>query len=149
MFNIGNLFKASAGVSLAHVPRGVFSPELPQAMQNAAQVEIGTLELNLHDAGAVDLLVAQFARSHNVGRDAARAAIVDNIRASGQQIAGATPEGTAAVEAISRFVETPGQTLVIRLTPRARAPALQLLQLLKTDPATALAEFKIEASTGL
>jgi hypothetical protein len=147
--DIGNLFKASAGVSLAHVPRGVFSPELPQAMQNAAQVEIGTLELNLHDAGAVDLLVAQFARSHNVGRDAARAAIVDNIKASGQPIAGATPEGTAAVEAISRFVETPGQTLVIKLTPRAKAPVLQLLQLLKTDPATALAEFKIEASTGL
>ena len=147
--DIGKLFKASAGVSLAHVPRGVFSPELPQAMQNAAQVEIGTLELNLHDAGAVDLLVAQFARSHNVGRDAARAAIVDNIKASGQQIAGATPEGTAAVEAVSRFVETPGQTLVIRLTPRAKAPVLQLLQLLKTDPATALAQFKIEASTGL
>ena len=147
--DIGNLVKASAGVSLAHVPRGVFSPELPQAMQNAAQVEIGTLELNLHDAGAVDMLVAQFARSHNVGRDAARAAIVDNIKASGQQIAGATPEGTAAVEAISRFVETPGQTLLIRLTPRAKAPVLQLLQLLKTDPASALAEFKIEASTGL
>jgi len=147
--DVGNLFKASAGVSLDHVPRGAFSTELPQAMQNAAQIESGTLEFNLRDAGAVELLVAQFARSHNMNRDAARPAIVDNIKASGEQIAGTNPDGTAAVEAISRFVETPGQTLALKLTPRAKAPVLQLLQLLKTDPATALAEFKIEASTGL
>jgi hypothetical protein len=38
---------------------------------------------------------------------------------------------------------------VIKLAPRATAPVLQLLQLLKTDPPTALAQFKIEASTGL
>ena len=42
-----------------------------------------------------------------------------------------------------------GQTLVIKLTPRAKAPALQLMQLLNTDPQSALAQFKIEASTGL
>lgn len=147
--DIGNLLKASASISLAHVARGVFSPELPQAMQNVAQIEAGTLQLSLRDAGAVDLLVGQYARSHDVGRDAARAAIVDNIKASGQQIVSANPDGAAAVEAVSRFVATPGQTLVLKLTPRAKAPALQLLQLLKTDPASALAQFKIEASTGL
>jgi hypothetical protein len=147
--DIGKLFKASAGISLSHVPQGVFAPELPQAMQNAAQIEAGALELNLHDAGAVDLVVGQFARSQNLNRDAARTAIVDNIKASGQQLAGASPDGAAAVEAISRFVETPGQTLALKLTPRAKAPVLQLLQLLKTDPASALAEFTIEASTGL
>jgi len=35
---------------------------------------------------------------------------------------------------------------VIKLTPRAKTPALPLLQLLKTDPSTALSQFKIEAS---
>jgi hypothetical protein len=147
--DIGNLLKASAGISLAHVPRGVFSLNPTQAMGVAPEIEAGTLELNLHDAGALDLLVAQYAGAHNQSRDAARAAIIDNIKANGEQIASANPDGAAAVEAVTRFVETPGQTLVIKLTPRAKAPVLQLLQLLKTDPATAIAQFKIEASTGL
>ena len=42
-----------------------------------------------------------------------------------------------------------GQTLIIKLTPRAKVPAMQLVQLLKTDPLIALAQFRIEASTGL
>ncbi len=55
----------------------------------------------------------------------------------------------AAVQALARFLESPGQTLIIKLTPRAKVPALQLIQLLKTDPVIALAQFRIEASTGL
>jgi hypothetical protein len=147
--DIGNLVKASARLSLAKVPRGVFSPELAQAMNVAPQIEAGAIELNLRDAGALDLAVAQYARIKNLSREAARADIIANIKASGEQLASANPDGAAAVEAITRFVETPGQTLVIKLAPRATAPVLQLLQLLKTDPPTALAQFKIEASTGL
>ena len=45
--------------------------------------------------------------------------------------------------------ETPGQTLVIKLTPRARVPLMQLMQLIQIDPQNALAQFRIEASTGL
>jgi hypothetical protein len=55
----------------------------------------------------------------------------------------------AAAEALVHFIETPGQTLIVKLTPLGKVPALQLLQLLKTDPITALAQFQIEASTGL
>jgi hypothetical protein len=51
--------------------------------------------------------------------------------------------------AVVSFVETPGQTLIIKLTPRAKVPAIQLVQMLKTDPLMALAQFRIEASTGL
>jgi hypothetical protein len=51
--------------------------------------------------------------------------------------------------ALVSFVETPGQTLIIKLTPRAKVPAMQLIQLLKTDSLIALAQFRIEASTGL
>ena len=59
------------------------------------------------------------------------------------------PMPRAAGEAIASFVDTPQQTLVIKLTPVGKLPALQLLQLLKTDPLLALAQFKVEASTGL
>ena len=84
-----------------------------------------------------------------VGRDEARKAILDSIQAQGDAIGVGNPDATALITAISQFIETPGQTLVIKLTPRAKAPALQLMQLLNTDPQSALAQFKIEASTGL
>ena len=69
--------------------------------------------------------------------------------ASSQEAAAANPDAASAVQALARFVESPGQTLVIKLTPRAKVPAMQLVQLLKTDPLIALAQFRIEASTGL
>ena len=85
---LGSLLKATARVSLANVPRGVFSLNPVQASSMAAQIEAGALELALRDLGGVDLAIAQFARAQNISRDAARRAIVDSIRAIGEQIAG-------------------------------------------------------------
>ena len=146
---LGGLLKATARVSLANVPRGVFSISTTQAAAIAAQIEAGTLELTLRDMGGGDIAVAQYARSQNVSREAARSSLVDSIRASGEKAAAANPDAAGAVEALARFVETPGQTLTIKLTPLGKVPALQLMQLLQTDPFVALAQFKIEASTGL
>ena len=70
------------------------------------------------------------------------------MKALGQAVA-ANPEAAAAVEAVVRFIETPGQTLIIKLTPLGKVPGLQLIQLFKTDPLVALAQFRVEASTGL
>ena len=146
---LGGVLKASARVALANVPRGVFSPNLAQATAAAAQIECGTLELVLRDMGGVDLTVAQQAREQNVSREAARRAIAEGLRADNEKAATANPDAVAALEALARFVETPGQTLNIKLTPLGKVPALQLIQLLKTDPLVALAQFRIEASTGL
>ncbi|WP_454629024.1 hypothetical protein [Bradyrhizobium cenepequi] len=146
---IGHLLKASARVALANVPRGVFSPDPVQAASMAAQIEAGTIELTLRDSGCVDLAVAQYARVQNISREAARGAITDQIKAFGQTIAAANPDAAAAVEAVVRFVETPGQTLILKLTPLGKVPGLQLVQLLQTDPLIALAQFHVEASTGL
>jgi len=146
---LGSLLKASARVAFANVPRGVFSLNPVQAANMAAQIETGALELTLRDLGAVDLAVAHYAWTQNISRDAARRAIVEGIRAGSEQAAGANPDAVAAVEALARFVETPGQTLNVKLTPLGKVPALQLMQSLKTDPMVALAQFRIEASTGL
>jgi hypothetical protein len=146
---LGNLLKASARVSLANVPRGIFSLNPQQAATIGAQIEAGTMELSLRDMGGVDLAIAQYARAQNVSRDAARRTIVDNLRASGEKTAGANPDAVAVVEALTRFIDNPGQTLIIKLTPLGKVPALQLIQVLKTDPLIALAQFRIEASTGL
>jgi hypothetical protein len=146
---LGGVLKASVRVSLANVPREAFSPNLVQATAAAAQIEAGTLELVMRDTGGVDFTVAQQAREQNISREAARSAIADGLRAAGKEAATANPDAVAAAEALARFVETPGQTLNIKLTPLGKVPALRLIQLLKTDPVVALAQFRIEASTGL
>ena len=105
---LGSLLKATARLSLANVPRGVFSLNPVQASSMAAQIEAGTLELTLRDLGGVDLAIAQYARAQNVSRDAARRAIIDNIRANGEQIAGSNPDAVAVVEALIRFDREPG-----------------------------------------
>jgi hypothetical protein len=145
---IGGLLKASARVALANVPRGVFSANAAQAIGAGAQIEAGAIELTLRDLGGVDLGVVQYARAENVSREEARKAIVESIRASSEDVA-TNPDAVDAVRALARFVETPGQTLVIKFTPLGKVPAVQLFQLLKTDPLIALAQFRIEASTGL
>jgi hypothetical protein len=144
---IAGLGKAQARVVLANVPRALFAAPL-QASASLPQVDAGALELTLHDAGLVELLINQYASRQNVSHDAARSAILDAIQSNGAQAEGANPDAAAAVAAISRFVETPQQTLAIKLTPMGKLPAAQLLQLLKSDPMAALAQFKIEASTG-
>ncbi len=147
-FNFGDVLDASARISLAHVPRGLFSPDLPQAMAMAAQIEVGTLELSLHDTGGLDLATAQYAHAQDVSRDAARRALVDSIRTSAQANTD-NAELLAMADALGRFIETPRGTLTLKLTPLGKVPALQLVQLMKTDPMIALAQFRIEASSGL
>ncbi|WKA25879.1 hypothetical protein [Bradyrhizobium roseum] len=145
---IGGLMKASARVSLANVPKAMFSADPARAMVAAVQLQAGTIELNLRDTGGVDLGVAQYARTRNVSREDARKAIAQSIRdTSTTETLSATMEALRG--ALISFVETPGQALIVKLTPRAKVPALQLFQLLKTDPLLALAQFRIEASTGL
>src|SRR4051794_30106374 len=135
---VSNLVAASASVSLAQVPRDVFTIDLQQATTAAAQIEAAGLELTLRDLGGVDVLVANYARGHAIPRDAARKALVDSIKAIGAQIAADNIDATSAVEAISRFVERPRQTFTLKLTPRAKVPAMQLAQLIAIDPPSAL-----------
>ncbi|MET4799305.1 hypothetical protein [Bradyrhizobium sp. LB11.1] len=147
--DLGNLAKAQARFALANVPRGLFTTDPAQAMGQAAQVETGAIELSLRDSGVVDLVVAQFSRMQNVSRDAARGAIVEMIRAQGEKVAASNLDAKPAVDALASFVETSGQTLSIKLTPLGKVPVLQLMDVLNNEPIVALAQFRIEASTGL
>ena len=147
--DLGNLAKAQVSVALANVPRGLFTTDPAQAMIQAAQVETGAIELSLRDSGVVDLVVAQFSRMQNLSRDAARGAIVAMIRAQGEKVAASNLDVRAAADALAGFVETSGQTLTIKLTPHGKLPVLQLMDVLDNEPIIALAQFRIEASTGL
>ena len=147
--DLGDLAKAQARFALANVPRGIFSLDPAQALGQAAQIETGAIEVSLRDSGVVDLVVAQFSRIQNVGRDAARSAIVEMIRAQGEKIAASNADARVAVDALAGFVATSGQTLTIKLTPLGKLPVLQLMDVLNSEPIVALAQFRIEASTGL
>ncbi|MGY3459458.1 hypothetical protein ACVWW5_004908 [Bradyrhizobium sp. LM3.4] len=78
-----------------------------------------------------------------------RQTLVDSVKAYRADIAAANPEAGTAVDAVASFIETPGQTLVVKVTPRAKVPLMQLMQLFNADPEGTLAQFNIEASTGL
>ncbi|MEH2498300.1 hypothetical protein V1294_004779 [Bradyrhizobium sp. AZCC 1678] len=147
-FEVGGLVKLSARVSLANVPRQIFSFNPQQAATMAAQVEAGAIELTLRDLGVIDVAVAEYARTQNVSRDAARQAVIQDIRNNATTAAN-SPDALAAVEALVRFVETPRTTLTLKLTPLGKVPAVQLFRLLQSDPLAVLAQFRIEASTGL
>jgi hypothetical protein len=148
MVELGGVLKASARVSLANVPRGVFSLNPQQATAMAAQIEAGTMELALRDIGGVDLAVAQYAHTQNMSPDIARRTIIENIEASNVTATTPNPDAAALVWALARFIENPRGTLTLKLTPRGKVPAMQLIQALRTDPLVALAQFQVEASTG-
>jgi hypothetical protein len=140
---LGSLLKASAQVSFGNVPRGVFSLNPMQAAATAAQIEAGTIAITVRDLGGIDLAIAQYARAHNASPDDARRAIVDNIRAAGAS----NPDAVPILEAVAHSIENPRGTLTLKLTPRGKVPAIQLIQTLQTNPQGALTQFQIEAST--
>ncbi len=90
------------------MPRQVFSANPAQAIGAAAEIEAGAIELTVRDLGGVDVGVAQYARTQNVSREAARKTLVESIRSNAATAAANNPDAVTAAEALARFVETPG-----------------------------------------
>jgi hypothetical protein len=145
---LGDVGTAAARISFSNVPREVFSINPLQAAVMAAQIEAGVMEIALRDIGGVDLVVAQYARTQNMTPDAARRAIIENIKTNGMTMSTTNPDAMAIAGAVTRFIENPRGTLTVKLTPKGKVPAMSLLEALKTNPLTALAKFQVEASTG-
>jgi hypothetical protein len=145
---IGGVMTAAARVTLANVQREVFSLNPLQAAIMAAQIEAGPLEIALRDNGGVDLIIAHYARTENVTRDFARRSIVNQIRVDAMQMAAVNPDVMALAGVLTRFIENPRGTLTIKLTPRGKVSAMQVLEAMKANPLGALARFQIEATTG-
>ena len=147
---IGSVLTAAARASFANVPREVFSINPLQAVIMAAQIEAGPLELALRDNGGVDLAVAQYARTtQNVSREDARRALIDeHPRGRRCSCASANPDAMAIAGAIARFIEAPGGTLTVKLTPRGKVAMMELIDAIRSDPIAALARFQVDASNG-
>ena len=145
---LGGLMTAAARLSLANVPREVFSLNPLQAAIMAAQINVGALELAVRDTGGVELGVQQYARKQNMSVEDARRAIIDDIRNKGAEMAAKNPDALAISAALARFFETPRGTLTIKLTPRGRVAMMDVVQSLKGAPLEALAQFEVDASNG-
>ena len=115
---------------------GCFRPIRRRRSAAAAQIEAGTLELTLRDTrrhrprGR-----ATCPRAERQPRGRRGSAIVDGIRSGREQAAGANPDAVAAVEALARFVETPGQTLVVKLTPTRQGAGVAARSAVEDRPA--------------
>ena len=145
---IGSVLTAAARASFGNVAREVFSINPLQALMMAAQIEAGPLEIALRDNGGVDLMVAQRARTMRASREDARRALVTEVRAVAMQLALANPDAMAIAGAIARFIEAPGGTLSVKLTPRGKVAMAELIDAMRSDPFAALARFQVDASNG-
>jgi hypothetical protein len=144
----GGLMTAAARLSLANVPREVFSFNPLQSAIMAAQINVGALEIAIRDNGGVELGVQQYARKQNMSIEDARRAIIEDIRNKGAEVAAKNPDTVAIAEALARFIETPRGTLTIKLTPRGRVAMMEVVQSLKGAPLEALARFQVDVSNG-
>lgn len=144
----GDVLKASARISLANVNRGVFSLDPMQATAMASQIDAGPMEITLRDIGGINLAVAQYAQAQKLSSEEARHALIESITANAKTMTDSS-DVLVAAEALAGFIENPRGTLILKLTPLDKVPAMQIIQLMKTEPLLALAQFRIEVSSGL
>ena len=149
MIELGGVLTASARVSLANVPRELFSPNLLQAATDGG-ADRGRARSSSRCAmlGGVDLAVAQYARTQTVSQEAARRAIIDNIKASGTTMAANNPDARRSRSALTRFIENPRGNADHQADAARQSAGDAAFAALKTDPLIALARFQMEASTG-
>ena len=144
----GNVGTLSARLSLGNVPREMFTVDPFEIMVATALVEAGPVEIVVRDTGGIDLAVAQYARTQSLTRDAARQAIIDNVRRNAAGLAALSGDAMAIGGALARFVETPRGTLTLRLTPKGKVSLMELIEAGKANPIDALARFQVEAVVG-
>ena len=143
-FEIGKLFAVEAKASLDNVQRGVFTTDPQKALMAALPVEYGTIEIVGRDLGAVELSIAQYARKQNVSTETARATLANEIRTKGRAAGNDDPVSGRLADAVATLIEKPNGTMALKITPRAKLPVMQFMELTKNDPAVAFTMFEID-----
>lgn len=146
-FAIEKLFSVEAKTSLNNVPRGLFTTNPQQAMMAALPIEYGAIEIVGRDLGAVDLSIAQYARKQNVSTAEARSTLATDIRTKGRAAGNNDPVSGRLADAVATFIEKPNGTLALKITPRAKLPVMQFIELTKNDPSAMFSLFDIDIQT--
>jgi hypothetical protein len=129
---------------------GNFSPDLliddPVKKEQAAKaLEVGALEVSVHDNGAVDFAASQVARSQAISAGDARAKMIEDMNRAARTQPRQNAEFQRLVDALGRFLAKDGETLKVTLTPKGR---VNLVQTFELDPIDALSQFIVEVSVG-
>jgi len=143
---LANVGSIEVKATLGNVPASAFTLDTATFMAAAAAVEAGPIEIVVRDLGGLDLRVAEVARKQNLSPDAARRMVVETATQPLAALVPSSPDLSGLADAVTHFIEAPGGKLSISITPKGRVPLLPLLATAQGDPATILAQFRIQPS---
>jgi hypothetical protein len=143
---LANVASIEVNATLGNVPASAFTLDRATFMAATAAVEAGPIEIVVHDLGGLDLMVADVARKENLSPDAARRIMVETATQPAAALVPSSPDLSGLADAVAHFIEAPGGILSISITPKGRVPLLPLLATAQTNPATLLAQFRIQPS---
>ena len=142
-----NAFAFSATLSILNVPRSIFNVDPTIAMIAAEQLEAGPIQLTLRDTGGVTTALAQYAKTKNLSVDDARKEIIDSVNETVKTSGQSNPDAAAVAQALIQFIEVPGSTLTINVTPKGRVNLKEAFGTGAADPAATASLFTVEAKT--
>jgi hypothetical protein len=144
---IENAFAFSANIAIRNVPRSIFSTDPGQAMMASEQLEAGPIMLSLRDAGALKTALEQYAKTKGISVDEARKEVIESVKETVKPSAQPNPDADAVAQAIIQFIETPGSTVTVSVTPKGHVNFKQAFDKANADPNSTVALFAIEAKT--
>jgi hypothetical protein len=142
---LNDLLAVSLKLTIGNVSTDLVIDDPAKQKVAAKALEVGALELSVHDNGAVDFAAAQVARTQGISVGDARTKMVDDVKRTARAQARQTAELQRLVDALGRFLAKDGETLKIALRPKGR---VNLAQTFELDPIDALSQFNVEASVG-
>jgi hypothetical protein len=143
---LANVGSIEVNATFGNVPASAFTLDAATFMAATAAVEAGPIEIVVRDLGGVDLMVSEVARKQNLSPDAARRIVVETATQPAAALVLSSPDLSGLADAVAHFIESPGGKLSISITPKGHVPLLPLLVTAQTNPATILAQFRIQPS---
>jgi hypothetical protein len=143
---LANVGSIEVNATFGNVPASAFTLDAATFMAATAAVEAGPIEIVVRDLGGLDLMVSEVARKQNLSPDAARRIVVETATQPAAALVLSSPDLSGLADAVARFIESPGGKLSISITPKGHVPLLPLLVAAQTNPATILAQFRIQPS---
>jgi hypothetical protein len=141
---LDDLFSASLVASVDNFSLNVaFSDPAQFAPGN---IEAGSIQLIVHDEGVLDFAIRAQAKQQGLPLETTRRTLIEQLYAKTRDASQQSPELQKLIDAFGQFMATNHGTLQISLEPKGHVNVMQLLDLAKTDPASALARFTVDTA---
>ncbi|HTS42654.1 MAG TPA: hypothetical protein VMH84_19170 [Xanthobacteraceae bacterium] len=144
---IDKAFAFSAKIAVNNVTRVMFSGDPVLTMAAADQTEIGPIEFSLRDTGGLTIGLAHYAKIKGLTPEDAKKQIIDSVNETAKSSPQPNADVDAVAQAIVQFIDTPGSTLTIKVTPKDKVKFKQLFGLTGADPGAVANLFTVEAKT--